>query len=233
MPNYYRGIEFIGEGIEACWLNALELLESAKLVLNEKHHGLALSLAVLAMEEIGKLILIDGLLFAKPGDERSQIFDKGYRTHKVKLMALDIFPFLVTSLATLDPRYDKEQRFNQTLAIVIQQYKNQRQNLSPWLGPQCNLQDLDSWKQRGFYSHFNEQGRFVRPLTIDDNFSSAVVQLAFRIVNCLDFILKDNIERYKKRILSFRGKVNDQQLAQIRIQAQELVDQMFVSESEK
>lgn len=46
------------------------LARSAERLLNEGDHALALSVAVLALEEIGKALLIDGLIFAKAGDEK-------------------------------------------------------------------------------------------------------------------------------------------------------------------
>jgi len=235
MTSQYRSpVDDIGEGIEACWLNALDLLESAKLVKSQGHHALALSLAVLTMEEIGKMIMIDGLLFAKPGDERSKIFEGGFRCHKSKLGALDVFPFLLRYLGTLDPRYSTEQRFNLTLAIVLQQYKKERQALEPWLGPACDLRDLDSWKQRGFYTHVDSNGHFVHPAEIiDEDFSAAVVGLANRLGDAVNFILKDNMTRYKERIHSLREKLTEEQLFEIRKHAQDLVKAMFtVTENE-
>lgn len=230
MTSQYRNpVDSIGEGIEACWLNALALLESAKLVKSQGHHALALSLAVLAMEEIGKMSMIDGLLFAKPGDERSKIVEGGFRSHKSKLGALDVFPFLLNYLSTLDPRYNTEQRFNLTLAIVPQQYKRERQALEPWLGPACDLRVLDSWKQKGFYTHFDSSGRFVRPAEIEEDFSTAVVQLANRLVDAVNFVLKDNMIRYKERIRLLREKLTDAQLLQIRKRVQELVNEMFTA----
>jgi len=234
MAGQYRSpVDSIGEGIEACWLNALDLLKSAKLVKSQGHHALALSLAVLTMEEIGKMVMVDGLLFAKPGDERNKIFEGGFRSHKSKLGALDVFPFLLNYLCTLDPRYNTEQGFNLTLAIVLQQYKRERQALEPWLGPACDLRDLDLWKQRGFYTHFNLSGHFVRPAEIDKDFSTAVVHLANRLVDAVNFILKDNITRYKERIHSLKEKLTEEQVLEIRKHAQDLVEAMFtVTENE-
>lgn len=192
--------------------------------------GLALSLAVLGMEEIGKMWIIDGLLFAKPNDERSQLFKKGFRSHGLKLEALDVFPFMVNYLATLDPRYNNEQRFNQTLAIVIKQYKEQRQSLESWLGPSCDLRDLDLWKQKGFYAHV-DAGRFVRPSEIDENFATGVVELAFRMVDVLDFLLKSNMGRYKELIASLRRKMTEEQWNEIHSLALRIMENTFMPDA--
>jgi len=221
-------VDIIARGIEACLLNANELLQTAKEAMSLKRHGLALSLAVLAMEEVGKLIAIDGLSFAKPGDDRRGIAQNAQRYHRLKLGALDVYPLFLNYFAMLDPRYHKEPRFRETLGIILVSYKKQRHELEPWLGSACDLRQLDEWKQRGFYTHIDQvTGQVRRPSDIDRAFSDCVFQLAFRIVDSMNFVLRENISRYEKQIQSIRESLTDLELQQIKERAKEIVGAVF------
>ena len=55
----------------------------------------ALSMAVLAVEELAKLCAIDGLLFARREDEKELLFRKTLKSHSVKLATFDAFPFFI------------------------------------------------------------------------------------------------------------------------------------------
>lgn len=54
--------------------------------------GPALSLAVLALEELAKLHAIDGLLFAKKDDHKVEIFKKSLRSHSENLLFWNGWP---------------------------------------------------------------------------------------------------------------------------------------------
>ncbi|MHB8085459.1 MAG: AbiV family abortive infection protein [Dehalococcoidia bacterium] len=227
MAQYANELEFIGEGVEACWQNARDLLKYAKLVHSHENCGLALSLAVISMEEIGKLLMIDGLLFAKEKDERTIIFQKGYKSHKLKLQALDIFPILLKYLAHYDERYRKEPKFRYTIVNIIRQYQHDRMALIPWIGETCDLVELDQWKQKGFYSHYDSNWHFIRPIEINKEFSGTVIQLAYRIVDAVDFVLNKNIDRYKKRIAAMRNGITEYDLQMIRDHAREIAGEIL------
>jgi AbiV family abortive infection protein len=160
--DYHSDLDFVEAGFRACWQNASDLLLSAQLLLESKMMGTALSLSVLTMEEVGKMMLLDGLLFAKRSDYKDKKFRSGFRKHPSKLQFLDLFPFFVTSLGTADPRYEREGRYKQALALTIRNLKVERAALAPWIGEDCDLTELDRWKKTGFYSE--PQGdRFLTP----------------------------------------------------------------------
>lgn len=224
---YRNSVEGIGAGVEACWLNAVKIVSGANLLKSQGYYGLALSISILAIEEIGKLILLDGLLFAHKYDKRSDIFEKGFRSHKIKLDALDFFPFLISYLANLDMRFNKEEKFNQTIAIIIEQYKKGRFMLSKWIGEDCNLQKLDEWKQKGFYAHYNSNGQIVLPNNIDIEFCEAILNFSNRIVDSVNFLLKDNILKYMETINNVRINLSSQQILEIRGQAEMLMNKLI------
>jgi AbiV family abortive infection protein len=215
-------IDAVGHGFEACWLNARELIEAAKEMKAKNRSGLSLSLAVLAMEEVGKMHLIDGLIFAKSGDDRHEQFRTGHLKHKEKLLRLEVFPLMLMNLAMLDPRYQKEEAYNTTLATAVLLLKEQKEHLKGWLGPSCHFRELDLWKQRGFYVHFDGK-RFERPIeAIDENFSEAIVGFADRMIDTLTFILKGNIDRYKNQIRVMRETITDEERSEIRAKLNEM-----------
>jgi AbiV family abortive infection protein len=230
LTTFENPVEFIGDVVEACWSNAVELIESAKQMKTQGRNGLAVSLSVLALEEVGKLHIMDGLLFAKPGDERSDLYEKGFRKHTIKLRVLDLFPLLLNYLCSFDPRYFSEDRFRLSLAIVVDQYKRDRTALAPWLGPACDLVELDRWKQKGFYVHISENNHVEKPAEIDEKMAAAVLQLAVRIVDAVNFVMKDNIRRYRERTRELRRKLTPDEHAKIKDQALKTIESLFSME---
>src|SRR5581483_6618301 len=140
-----------------------------------------------------------------------------------KLKVLDLFPLMLTYLCTFDPRYASEQRFRLTLAIVVDQYKRDRIALAPWRGPACDLVERDRWKQKGFYVHVDERNHVARPSEIDEKMAAAVLQLAIRIVDAVNFVMKDNMARYRQRIKALRENLTEDQHAKIKADALKVI----------
>jgi hypothetical protein len=64
---YRNTLEFIQDGFRACWRNASDLVAASENLIDQGLHGPGLSLAVLALEELGKLCAIDGLTHRNAG----------------------------------------------------------------------------------------------------------------------------------------------------------------------
>jgi AbiV family abortive infection protein len=195
--------------------------------------GTALSLSVLTMEEVGKMMLLDGLLFAKRSDYKDKKFRSGFRKHPSKLQFLDLFPFFVTSLGTADPRYEREGRYKQALALTIRNLKVERAALAPWIGEDCDLTELDRWKKTGFYSE--PQGdRFLTPRqAVQEGFARAVNTLAWRFITTIDFLLKGgNLEGYFDRARRIREKASEADHQWMEKIGSQIADEIFGSSSE-
>jgi AbiV family abortive infection protein len=208
--NYRNNLEFIEAGFKACWHNTRDLVKGAKVLLDSSLHAPALSVSVLAIEELGKLICIDGLLFARTDDHKAEAFAKSLRSHSVKLSALEAFPLLLGHIAAVDPRYKTELPFRQTIAIGISDLK-ERGNCVLSLLEDGSFHGLDQWKQSGFYSQ--PKGRsFVSPAeAVKRDISEAVYMLAWRASSMLDFLLKrGNLERYIGSARGLRSKLSDE-----------------------
>ena len=98
---YRNNLDFVEAGLCACWRNANELVAASKNLIDRGQHAPALSLSVLALEELGKMCAIDGLVFARSNDDKAQRFDKSLRGHDVKLAALQLLPLFISALLTL------------------------------------------------------------------------------------------------------------------------------------
>jgi AbiV family abortive infection protein len=103
--NYRANLAFVEAAFRACWGNAQDLVKGAKLLLDNGLHAQALSLSVLALEELGKLFCIDGLLFARTDDHKVAAFAKSLRSHALKLEAILMFPLFLGRIAAVDPRH--------------------------------------------------------------------------------------------------------------------------------
>jgi AbiV family abortive infection protein len=82
---YRNTLEFVESGFRACWENALDLNAASQKLHDGGFHATGLSLSVLALEELGKLTAIDGLLFSRQDDYKSAAFLKANRSHASKL----------------------------------------------------------------------------------------------------------------------------------------------------
>ena len=144
---YRNKLEFVEDAFKACWTNANDLIESAKLLLDKRFHGIALSISVLALEELGKLFCIDGLLFARSDDHKAQAYAKSLKSHSTKLSSLTLLPLLLGNIAKVDPRYESDARFSQAIVISMTDLK-ERGNSVFGLLPNASFQDLDALKQQ-------------------------------------------------------------------------------------
>lgn len=198
--------------VQACLKNAVQLGAAATEQLHAQRPGLAVALIVLALEELGKLVLADGLAFAQPGDERAKRFEEALRKHKTKLEVLDLFPFSVPYFVRFDPRFESEERFRRAIAISLHGTKQTRAELARWLGQDWSFQDLDAWKQRGFYAHLADGSSLQAPNdATDPEFAAKVVQFGNVLINFIDFPLRDSFSRYRGLLEGVRAKWSEEE----------------------
>lgn len=109
-------------GIQAALENARSLLSDAELLLSNERWPRAAALAILAVEEAGKIPLIRAILMDAKGDELSGSW-KAYRTH-TKKNTLSILPELVAKgarrLDDFKSLYDETSEHPQLLDAVKQ-----------------------------------------------------------------------------------------------------------------
>ena len=210
--SYGRGLAFVKAGFEACWTNANDLVRSGEILLNGDLHAPALSLSVLALEEMGKLFLIDGLLFANGVGDKSDIFQQGLRRHNIKLEAMTMISSLAVRVARTDPRFETDETFKVKLRIGHENWKCCGQNVLDIAG-ETDFQFLDGWKQKGFYVGVSNRNQLEPPMaTIDRDVTDVVFRFAQISKINLDFALGNgNIQRYFDIAQSIRSKFSEEQ----------------------
>lgn len=230
--HYRNSLDFVADAFRACWANAQDLVSEAKLLSDHGHKARALSLSVLALEELGKLFCADGLLYARPDDHRAKTFAKSLKSHTTKLSALDLLPLLLQNISSVDPRYSREQLFMQAILISAKDLKDRGNAVFDLLGGE-GFSKLDHWKQVGFYSQPLENG-FVTPNeAVKSEISEAVFMLAWRATTTLNFLLKDgNLKRYIDLAREVRGKMSEEQHAAMSAAGEELANMLFPVEVE-
>jgi AbiV family abortive infection protein len=231
---YRNALSNVEAGFRACWSNANDLLRGADQLLESKLHAPALSLSVLALEELAKLSAIDGLLFARADDGKAEVFRKSTRSHSLKLSIFEMFPLMLHQLALVDPRYGSEERFNQAIATSISHLKEDGNAVMEELGSDA-FQELDGWKQKGFYVTATGSGFSPPGDVVSEDLAKKVRQLAWRATTTLDFLLKEgNLERYFENAASIRSKLSEADHLDLEKRGQEMANSIFqLSEEEQ
>ncbi len=230
--NYRNNLDFIASAFRACWANAGDLVGAAKVLLVHGQHAQCLSLSVLALEELGKLFCVDGLLLARADDHKAKAFAKSLKSHTTKLDAINLLPLLIANVASVDPRYGSEERFHHAIAFGVRDLKSRGNTVFALLDGK-GFDALDEWKQLGFYAQ--PFGNAFRPPSesISVDLASAVHMLAWSAAFTLDFVLKDgNLERYIERAKVLRSKLGEADHERIALQAEEIVQSLFLDERE-
>jgi AbiV family abortive infection protein len=230
--HYRNSLDFVADAFRACWANAQDLVTEAKLLSDHGHKARALSLSVLALEELGKLFCADGLLFARPDDHGAKAFAKSLKSHTAKLSALDLLPLLLKNISSVDPRYSTEQRFMQAVVISAKDLKDRGNAVFDLLDGK-GFSKLDHWKQVGFYSQPLDNGFITPNEAVKREIAEAVFMLAWRATTTLDFLLKDgNLKRYIDVARDVRAKMSEEQHAAMSAAGEELADLLFPVEEE-
>jgi AbiV family abortive infection protein len=198
---YRNSLQSVEAGMRACWNNASELVRASGILLEHGFHAPGLSLSVLALEELGKLVATDGLLFADPQGSKAQRAAKADRSHSLKLSALPILPFMVGNLARVDPRHRKDEAYTAALVNGLKALKADYAAASL-----DGTYDFDRWKQQGFYA---ESGSLPSK-KIDPSLAKAVHRLACTATSVLGLVLSDgNLERYIETARVIRSKMTE------------------------
>ncbi len=226
---YENNLDFVETAFESCWRNANDLITSARLLLDHRLHGVALSTSVLALEELGKLYCIDGLLFARSDDHKVKAYAKSLRNHSTKLSAVTLLPLLLENIAKVDPRYTSDDRFSQALIISMTDLKNRGNTVLNCL-PKASFQDLNTLKQQGFYAQPYDNLFKTPNSAVSEDVSEAVYSLAWRAVTTLDFLLKGgNLKRYIESARLLRARMTEKQHVEVENVARDLCESLFPS----
>jgi len=205
-PTYEVSVDFVVDGVAACLRNAERLARAAERLLPTVP-ALALSVGVLSLEEVGKLLFVDGLLIAARDDYKTDTFREGQKKHRSKLWSLIRYLWALDWFASLDPQRKANPVFLRMVHKKKVQWNEARKALAPWLGLDAALDGLDSWKQKGFYADFSG-GKVTEPEdAVSTGFAGGVVGLAALTVDVLLFLFDGNLEHYREKAVGMRGSL--------------------------
>ena len=209
--------------MELCLDNARNLAAEAEILRTRDHYERSLSLGILALEEIGKLVYINCLAFSLTESTHRKSFDNIRKQHHAKLFALHVYPLLLVQFAGLDNRIVVDEEWKEELHGIVQDFQKCLIALEPWIGSLENIDELHKWKQRAFYVDFDRQHGFLAPSEIHLDFADDVLRLVHLVVRGLDFVVADNLDRYREAISAIRSTVTSEQFDDIRQHISEML----------
>lgn len=193
---------------------------TAALCLSAHHHSrLSTGLHILALEEIGKMMVIDGLLFARGGDVRHKRASKAQKDHSTKLSALQHLPLFIEYLSTIDPRYN-ESRFISAKKFIIMDLRQKLQEVASLSVRDDIAQWLNDIKQQSFYSTAIGLPEEFSQLEFPATTVTGISGLSWRVFDSLSFIL--DLSAYRNRFIALRSKISPSDLETLKAQFQAL-----------
>jgi len=215
-PKYLRPLSLLKDGYLTIPLGVEQLVDASNALINNESYAQSLSLSVIALEECGKLFLLDSLLFVR--NKENDHYKKSAISHKNKL---DAFQFLI-SLLMIVSKFDEKflnartrERFSKAVTIGLfnlhEDYKNLRDTL-----PSNDIVQLDTFKQMGFYSSHLNQKFCIPSLVLDKELCLSTNKLANSFSTNMNFLLnKVAVENYIRNAKNIRSKMDENDWSKI------------------
>ena len=162
--NQFNGrleLEMIAQGIALANKNSLRLLADAEILYEAKSYPSAIALAVLAIEEMGKHMVLNGLVTLDKGQKTSHIW-KQYRNHKSKNILCKL-PQIVEQ--------DGKSVSNIVLALLT--------------GDSNHSEELEWLKQFCFYTDCVGEGEWQSPENISMELAANIIDIARKLCSKL------------------------------------------------
>lgn len=144
----------ISDGMNAAARNAKDLVEDAKVLLDNGRYSRALALAILSIEESGKISVLRGLATATSESELKEQWKK-FRSHRAKnvqWILVDLGLKGARKLEDLKPIFDEDSDHPEV---------------------------LDQLKQASLYTDYSENGKWMEPNSVvDENLAKSIVKVA-------------------------------------------------------
>ena len=224
---YRNTLEFVENGFHACADNAADLTAASRILLQHGLHAPAASLAILAIEELGKLFAIDGLLFARADDHKSAAFAKSLRSHQEKFTLFGSFCRFLRHLASHDPRAGHDTRFDATITKVVNKLYRDGGLVLDRLRSE-SFAALDGLKQDGFYVTMSSAGLVSPRSAGEPEFAKLLGEVAFRATDTLGVLRKGGcFERYIERARSLRGAMSEPDQIELERVGREVCEALF------
>jgi hypothetical protein len=156
--------------------------------------ALAASVAIAALEEIGKMMLLDDLLFGRSPQPQLERCDK--------LEAVELYSRFLQCLSSDDPRRH-DLGLNRVIAVAGVRFESSKQKLSDLLGGEFRFGDLYALKQRGLYSHTAAGAVRVNRESANPELTKAIIDIVRCITDTLHLLLGSSFEHYRSFFLAY------------------------------
>lgn len=230
---YLRPLHLLENGFLVIPETIKELVDASNALLARKLYAQSLSLSIIALEECGKLFLLDSLLFVR--DKNKDNFNRSSISHHNKLDASIFTIGLLKLISQFDNRSEDEKtkfKFRKAIQIGLfnlhEKYKEVRDDL-----PGNDIRALDRLKQNGFYSKFHNQ-KFEKPSKeVDKVLSKKVNELINLFQKNIQFIMNPQaVSGYTAFAKTVRSKIGKDEWSEIDEFTEEYVED-FLSELQK
>ena len=201
---YIYPLKYLEDGFQKIPIATRDLVNASNVLLTQKAYAPALSLSIIALEECGKIFILDSLLFLR--DKENNYFKKSSISHKNKLDALQFSIPLLLNISKHDKKFTDEKTkrmFETAIRIELKNLHEQYIELREKM-PESDIRQLDMLKQRGFYTDFYDNQFRTPSEGVEPEITSLANKLANSFINNIEFILnKEAVRGY----LSFAKKI--------------------------
>lgn len=213
---YIYPLKYLEDGFLKIPLGIKDLIKASNILLKKKAYAPSLSLSVIALEECGKLFILDSLLFLR--DKENNYYKKSSISHKDKLDALQFCIPLLLNISKHDEKYKNEntkEKFGIAIQIALKDLHNEYVTIREQL-PKSDFRELDILKQKGFYTNYHNN-EFKNPSSnIDEKLSIQINKLANSFIQNINFIMsRKTIDGYLSMAKNVRRKLSQEDWVKI------------------
>jgi AbiV family abortive infection protein len=182
--------------MDACIQNAEALHGASESLLASGHVPGSAALSILALEELGKSIICDGLAVARQGSGKAQRFDRKRADHQTKLLYVDHLHLFLQVIAILDDDFTKA-TFQEELDRMLDKWYRTKQQFER-VAQENKLRDINTIKQSAFYVGLSAEGKIEQPNhAISASLAEALGNYVHQSVSAVSFLWKRNRQRYR------------------------------------
>jgi len=220
LPSIEAGDDFavLEGGFRECWQNSQDLVSAARHVLAAGLHAPALSLSVLALEELATLLAIDCVLCNRDNDHSNAFFVDIGRSRHAKLNAIPTFPMLIAGISKHDRRRADDNSFAGTIESYVRYLKADGKAVLERLPG--GFADLDLLKRNGFQTSVEARDILAPRRHVDPAIAQLVYKLAWRATATIELLLKTgNLDQHIKAAQATRDNLSGQEKLRLSRQA--------------
>lgn len=208
-PKYIYPLNYLKNGFETIPVATRDLVNASNALLTQKAYAPALSLSIIALEECGKIFILDSLLFLR--DKENNYFKKSSISHKDKLDAVQFSIPLLLEISKHDEKFRDEKtkkRFETAIRIGLKNLHDQYIELREKM-PNSDIRQLDMIKQRGFYTDFYDNQFRIPSDGVEPEIATLANKLANSFIGNIEFIMnKKAISGYLSWAKKVRGNLS-------------------------